>query len=485
MQILAKKHGMSDVGLAKVCRKLFIPLPGRGYWAKRDAGHHLKKPELPVLSQKIVLEKPAPRVEQPKIADFASAQEITQIDHLERTVGEVPLRRGDLSHPLITQARAALKAAQTDDRTILVPRESCLDIRVSKEMIDRALHVMASLIGLIEAAGFNVSVHVDKRDKTVATIYGHSIRFGLVEKVERIEIAAPAKGGMLERVLTYGGKPVTFKASGHFALQVWSDWGSSRGSWSDRKSGRLEEQISLVVAGLMRLALADRAADQKRAAEERARQQAAEKREKLEELIQAEQSKVRALRHAATKWSRAEHLRSFISAARTVAVEHGESVETGSEFGDWLQWARDQADRLDPLKDSPASIIDRKPKSAPVYPTYYETPQGRANSLVSKAVLEQEVTCAKSGEQSADFGHLPPFHLPRGGDNRPLGVLWPSFAAGFLKHLRSFQNFARNPECSQNANKRSRTSSRADRKRRRNRPILGSFLPLFLLIYRR
>jgi hypothetical protein len=38
MQNLAPKYGVSDVGLAKACRKLHIPLPGRGYWAKKAAG---------------------------------------------------------------------------------------------------------------------------------------------------------------------------------------------------------------------------------------------------------------------------------------------------------------------------------------------------------------------------------------------------------------------------------------------------------------
>jgi len=29
---LAKEFGMSDVGLAKVCKKLNVPKPYRGYW---------------------------------------------------------------------------------------------------------------------------------------------------------------------------------------------------------------------------------------------------------------------------------------------------------------------------------------------------------------------------------------------------------------------------------------------------------------------
>jgi hypothetical protein len=35
---LAKKYGISDVRIGKVCRKLKIPHPGRGYWAKRAIG---------------------------------------------------------------------------------------------------------------------------------------------------------------------------------------------------------------------------------------------------------------------------------------------------------------------------------------------------------------------------------------------------------------------------------------------------------------
>ena len=44
MKNLAKEYSISDVGLAKVCRKLMIPLPGRGYWAKKEAGQNPKQP---------------------------------------------------------------------------------------------------------------------------------------------------------------------------------------------------------------------------------------------------------------------------------------------------------------------------------------------------------------------------------------------------------------------------------------------------------
>lgn len=50
IQRVAKRYGLSDVGLAKVCRKLNIPRPGRGYWAKKAAGKTIpRQPALPEL----------------------------------------------------------------------------------------------------------------------------------------------------------------------------------------------------------------------------------------------------------------------------------------------------------------------------------------------------------------------------------------------------------------------------------------------------
>jgi hypothetical protein len=38
MQRLAERYGISDVALAKTCRKLAIPVPPRGYWRRKETG---------------------------------------------------------------------------------------------------------------------------------------------------------------------------------------------------------------------------------------------------------------------------------------------------------------------------------------------------------------------------------------------------------------------------------------------------------------
>lgn len=49
---VAKKYGLSDIGLAKICKKLNIPRPGLGYWAKKSAGKSVgEPPRLPQLGK--------------------------------------------------------------------------------------------------------------------------------------------------------------------------------------------------------------------------------------------------------------------------------------------------------------------------------------------------------------------------------------------------------------------------------------------------
>src|ERR1700688_3007881 len=110
MWTLAKKYGISDVGLAKVCRKLTIPLPGRGYWARKQAGQKVRQEPLPQVNEKdkVLLHKPSAPKERPVTEELGTDDERAQLARLETSSPEAPLKRGDLSHPLIVQARATL-----------------------------------------------------------------------------------------------------------------------------------------------------------------------------------------------------------------------------------------------------------------------------------------------------------------------------------------------------------------------------------------
>jgi hypothetical protein len=44
---VAKKYGVSDVAIHKICKSMDIPVPPRGYWAKKRAGQKVQKTPLP------------------------------------------------------------------------------------------------------------------------------------------------------------------------------------------------------------------------------------------------------------------------------------------------------------------------------------------------------------------------------------------------------------------------------------------------------
>ncbi len=57
---VAEEYGVSDVAIAKVCRKLSVPIPGRGYWAKKEHGHTVTRKPLPKITQTVVVTRSMP-----------------------------------------------------------------------------------------------------------------------------------------------------------------------------------------------------------------------------------------------------------------------------------------------------------------------------------------------------------------------------------------------------------------------------------------
>jgi hypothetical protein len=76
-----------------------------------------------------------------------------------------------------------LRRAQTDERGILHPlrAETCLDIRVSKSTLDRALSFVNAILRSLEAENFSVTVK-SGAEGTGAEIFGQRVAFLLVER---------------------------------------------------------------------------------------------------------------------------------------------------------------------------------------------------------------------------------------------------------------------------------------------------------------
>jgi hypothetical protein len=136
LRTLAREFGVSDVALKKHCRKLDIPTPGLGYWAKREAGHAMRRVPLPkakantpnfteIAGSTVVSPKPAP-LEGPVLEqsqyEAEAANKIIVADDLDGAPRSVRARHTAASKP--------------DERGLIQPYGAdCLDVVVSPKAL--------------------------------------------------------------------------------------------------------------------------------------------------------------------------------------------------------------------------------------------------------------------------------------------------------------------------------------------------------------
>ena len=366
MMHLAKEYGLSDVGMAKLCKRLDIPRPPRGYWAKLEFGHRVRKTPLPDPDDDCELVMNGPNEYQ--VGNRMLSDEVQKVVAEERQedlrIVVAETLRG--SHELTSQANQELQVAEKDDRGLIVkPEVLSLDVQVSKPQLRRALLIMDALLKALEQRGYTVA-----RGPCV-TILGEEISFGIRELVDAVREQPDEHD--LEGSYSFGHSRYFTKyvPSGRILLHIHDagmHWANGcRKSWRDAKKQKVEDCLNKFVAGLVEVAARKkehRIEEKRREAEaaeaERRRQEEARIREEKRKLQKQEQASVDELFQQAECWNRSQDLRRFIEAVKQQHLDNGESLEPGSEVSQWTAWAMRQADRVDPLCESPPSILDEK-----------------------------------------------------------------------------------------------------------------------------
>lgn len=344
--VIAKEIGVSDVALAKACRRAGIPLPGRGYWAALKSGHKSKAPALPALTpgqpsivQFSVLENPPEK--RPKLIG-ASVDPIEVSAQLTKP------------HRLVAELQVAAKGAREDKGVLALNYNKVLRVRTSAQHLQRALALLDVLIKQVEARGYKVHVGREHAETDLVLKEG-VISFRLDERTAQTSPPPPPPrvGGKGRYQPEYEPwRPAyVLVGTGEFTL----DFGKyqldgCRRVWKDRRGCPLEAQLHEVIEALpsweaalkvRRLKGEDREAKQ-RSAEER---RVAEARAK--EIVRRQRA---ALVKNLEAWEQAERLRRFAAAV--------ESASNSLEAMAWLEWAKVQIDALDPLRSNLGGVTD-------------------------------------------------------------------------------------------------------------------------------
>lgn len=366
MSRLAPKYGLSGNGLKKICAKLHIPVPPRGYWARVQHGQKAKKQPLPGLKSgqadtytlQLSENQLADKMVNKEESLSSEAMELINAAR-ERSIKIAVPAKLTAPHPLVRQTQELLKTTKPDDYGVLRPRRGdYLNIRVSPECLTRALLIMDTTIKLFESLGLKSSLQTAQNDRTPSTrvdIFGESIQFSLEEKVQRTDhIPTDAEKKEMVRHTWFSPPKWHYRPSGKLILRYdpWG-WGHDglRKSWAEGPSKPLESMVGDFVIGGIKIGAALQ--QQRRISEEkeRLRQQELQIRAELERQKQLELERLRLLENQAEKWSNSQKLRDFINAVMAAYSGQTNDAEFRQKLEKWLAWARQHADNIDPLKN--------------------------------------------------------------------------------------------------------------------------------------
>jgi hypothetical protein len=227
---------------------------------------------------------------------------------------------------------------------------------------------MNVLIGMAESEGFAVKPDSKQRETMHFCAYDEKIGFSFTEKVHQVELESPRSrqkpdGGWYP---TYAGKPIDYDPTGELCIEVRNYWsGGLRKTWRDSQKRRLEELLPECLIGLLKIALVTHRQMEQRRQQEIARQKKREEMLDLQKQIEAETKRVQQLQQNAMNWHTARLIRDYVEAVIIKARAESKPVGPDTEIGKWILWAKEQADRFDPISASPASVLDRRSEIGP------------------------------------------------------------------------------------------------------------------------
>lgn len=356
MTVISKEYGLSDVGMAKLCKRHDIPRPPRGYWAKVEHGQKPSKVKLPNPDQDATINIHGQSKKQ------VDSQIQTQVDMAISKLGPISVRdhlRG--CHHLIGEMREYLGTREVFPTGIYkVTQEAPLDLKVSKTNMHRALLIMDALLKAMESQGWII------RKGPVIEVLGVDISLALSEGVVS-KTEEPPEDDLSDRYRFHHDRMITKQVpSGEFTLVVDGKSTRYRRKMKDGIRQSLEDQLPKVLEVMVFIASSHRQDELERQAwhrkweEEQRREDALRKRKyELKKQIMAEKVKVGGLVREMRQWRQSQDLLAYIEARRTRHLADRKAVTMDEEFTKWHQWAMDQAARIDPLCPSPPSILDK------------------------------------------------------------------------------------------------------------------------------
>lgn len=333
---VAERYGVSDVAIHHACKRLEVPVPPRGYWAKLAAGKNPRRKRLPAHDGPQIIWRPQPRPTRPKPAPI---ERLAFLEERERTKAlqlcdNLQVKdRLTSPHKLIKQDREVraehkrkererkpfsyLDSNYNSDRGFWSTwYKKILDINVQPNDMPRAYRLLNAIFHKVEELGGQVKLD-DSNGNTQIVWLGETMRIRLRSKEHDLAL-------MIE------------------------DYHAPRKNWRDTKTKRIESEAGSFVVGLLECAHVLRTQREERRREEQLRRQQELEQLERERLEREETARFQILEKNALDWRNARAIEQYVTELeKRVSLES--DAEKKEKLLDYIAWAKGKVDWLDPF----------------------------------------------------------------------------------------------------------------------------------------
>ena len=446
---VAKRYNVSSSYLGRVCERLDIPRPPRGFWAQRAAGIEFEQPALPDA-------EPGAEIEWVRDGSEPQRQPMSATASRAR-------RRQTLQdkHPLLVGARAHFDHAREsrDEQYVRPYKRNLVDVFVSKDALERALKMASDLFRALEDRGQRVMlapsgaryghVNVEVREghkggehdynyyssgrwspaqPTVTLVGDVAIGLTIFEVSEEVEVrydsnlhkyvrVGPAKPKADKR--TARGLPLSphewttkhWVPSGRLGLHAYAaspgiTWARY---WREAKPGELPGSFEAIAKELEQAApaIVKLIEQREREAVEWRRKCEVERLERERKdaerhRIEREARREKELHEQVGNWRFARDIRAYVAEVHALVTDAEMTITDGSDTDDELKWALKYADGIDPLSSWRRDIAQVRAERATGEPCAKcgerHRPRAEGNGETSRHRHYRSPACARSGE---------------------------------------------------------------------------------------
>jgi hypothetical protein len=328
---LAKEFDVSDVGLAKACRKHNIPTPPVGHWVKVAHGKPVTKPALPKSDpSEVILNPTYHRLDPLQVKDAGPAIPTPAVT-VHRDIAELAGTSAS-THSVLSNAKP--------DKYGFVRSGSSQAFAcvVSTSAINRAGLVLDAIERSLPEAG--IKLIRDRDAKCIAVeAEGERMTFSLVEGYTRTEHFT------VDPKYRWENKDYSYAFNGSLKLSLAAEFYGRR-TWSDGVRARLEDKIGAFVVGIVEAARRTRA--QREAREEQRRQW--EEQARLWRIAEEKERRLKEFKDnfvtEAAAWQQYLEARAYLDHLKRHVPESPEALPSVSAA--WLAQAEVSVEQLNP-----------------------------------------------------------------------------------------------------------------------------------------